>query len=143
MEIDCVFTRELAKESYMQASETEIVDQLKASIEHFIEVSPSATLVEFTESGFKSKDSITPQPYVKTVVSCKTSPEVDLIKKQVTVIGEAEYFDEEIFPVRLLGPKYWVSDDVERSIEHIEQERENEQLSYIDSITEKLLEAFN
>lgn len=143
MEVDCVFTRDLAKESYMQASEPQILEALQASVEHFVDAVDSVTLVSFTDSGFKAEDGITPQPYVKAVVACEQSPEIDLIKKQVTVVGDAEYFDEDMFPVRLLGPQYWVSDDVERSLEHIEQEQQAKGSSRIDSITEKLFEMFN
>jgi len=144
MEIDCVFTRDLEKPSYIKSTESEILNSLENSVSHFISLT-DCDVVYIKERGFKRTGGLTPQPYIKIVLECDSDPQSELIKRQVSIIGDADYFDEELFPVKLLGPKYWVSDSVERSIDSIQEEREKEAQSQskIDGIVERIFNSFN
>lgn len=147
MELECIFTRELAKESYMQADEDEVLEALKQSVTHFLDVCSTASLVGFKDSGFRQTGEVTPQPFVRAVVSCETGPQEDLLKRQVSIVGDAELFSDDVFPVKLLGPTYWVTDEVERSLDSIERDRDSESeetsQSRVDGIVDKVFTLFN
>lgn len=123
MEGVCVFTRQVEPETYKHVSEQEIRTRFREIVETYLDACPKASLVSIEDVYLEATDdTITPQPFLEAIVFCEDSPEANLVENDVSMIGDASYFEKDMFPVRLLGSSYWVDESLAPSVEVQERE---------------------
>lgn len=142
VEVSCIFTREIEPETYKQVSEDKIRDRFREIVENYIEACPRATLVSIDDVYLDSDgESVTPQPFLEAVVNCESNPENCLVENDVSMIGDASYFDEELFPVQLLGSSYWVDESISPSEDVKSENEEDDPQSVADKIVDWIFSA--
>lgn len=107
----CVFTKKIQPEAYAQVTDAEVVDALTEIVSVFVGNRENAQLVSIDDTEMRTQDEITPQPFVTATVEVDTTVQDALIVSSMSIIGDLAFYDEGVFPVQLLGPRYWVIDE--------------------------------
>jgi len=106
----CVFTKKLQPEAYAQVTDEEVLDALTELVSVFVGNCDDASLVSIDDTEMRTQSRITPQPFVTATVTVETTLEDALLVSSMSILGDLAVYEDGVFLVRLLGPRYWVVD---------------------------------